>query len=319
MQQQQQYMLMQQQQMGMFNHMMMMGAMMGPMMGQIIAPAAPADGTSILSGVNPSTLPDPAMSLGKVVDEDDDVPPGPSTNINHPNYRPPDSEQIPGVTDRRWEGRIKMWFDDKGYGFITNEELKKRFKDLDVFLHQNQKRHFRRGDLVTFSVYANYRGTDSWSCEPDYALYVLPRCGEVVVVKAYEVVNSGRLHEKESLFGIQLSQGLEHRCIEKTHAAKTDNSQQELVANRFEMPLVQSHGLERFRTELFLEQTVMNEYFKSFPSLMAPPPPLKHFEGYAGSFARHTGGIKDQALAISLRDALTERVTAPLTHPGSPW
>ena len=72
MQQQQQYMLMQQQQMGMFNHMMMMGAMMGPMMGQIIAPAAPADGTSILSGVNPSTLPDPAMSLGKVVDEDDD-------------------------------------------------------------------------------------------------------------------------------------------------------------------------------------------------------------------------------------------------------
>ena len=41
-------------------------------------------------------------------------------------------------------------------------------------------------------------GTDSWSCEPDYALYVLPRCGEVVVVKAYEVVNSASQNGKLS-------------------------------------------------------------------------------------------------------------------------
>ncbi|CAJ1371071.1 unnamed protein product [Effrenium voratum] len=77
-----------------------------------------------------------------------EIPPGPSSNINHPNYRPPDVEPIPGITDRRWEGRIKMWFEDKGYGFISNEELKKRFNDLDVFLHLNQKRHFKRGDTV---------------------------------------------------------------------------------------------------------------------------------------------------------------------------
>jgi len=152
MHQQQQYMM---HQMGMFNHMMMMGAMMSPMMGQMISPT-PTDGT-LLATTSPSSLPDPALVASKL-DEDDDVPPGPSSNINHPNYRPPDVEPIPGVTDRRWEGRIKMWFEDKGYGFISNEELQKRFKDLDVFLHQNQKRHFRRGDLVTFSVYPNYRG-----------------------------------------------------------------------------------------------------------------------------------------------------------------
>lgn len=154
-QQQQQYMM---HQMGMLNHMMMMGAIMNPMMGQMMPPT-PTDGT-LLATASPSSLPDPALVANKLnkLDEDDDVPPGPSSNINHPNYRPPDVEPMPGVTDRRWEGRIKMWFEDKGYGFISNEELKKRFKDLDVFLHQNQKRHFRRGDLVSFSVYPNYRG-----------------------------------------------------------------------------------------------------------------------------------------------------------------
>lgn len=88
-----------------------------------------------------------------------------------------------------------------------------------------------------------------------------------------------------------------------------------MIEEWFQLPTRPSRGLERFRHELFLEQTVMNEYFMAFPSLIAKPPPLKHFEGYAGYFARHTGGIKDQALAIALRNALLDRVTAPIKHP----
>ena len=69
-QQQQQYMM---QQMGMFNHMMMMGAMMGPLMGQMVGPmAAPADGTAMLPSAGPATLQDPAVSASKLKDEDDE-------------------------------------------------------------------------------------------------------------------------------------------------------------------------------------------------------------------------------------------------------
>eukprot|EP00933_Yihiella_yeosuensis_P041466 TRINITY_DN35864_c0_g1_i1.p1 TRINITY_DN35864_c0_g1~~TRINITY_DN35864_c0_g1_i1.p1 ORF type:complete len:212 (-),score=49.41 TRINITY_DN35864_c0_g1_i1:80-664(-) len=99
-----------------------------------------------------------SSSKAKAAPEDDDVPPGPSTNLNHPNYRPPDSETIPGVTDKRFEGNLKMWFDDKGYGFIDNAELKEKFSGMDVFLHLNQKRHFVRGDSVSFGIFKNYRG-----------------------------------------------------------------------------------------------------------------------------------------------------------------
>ena len=68
MHQQQQYMM---HQMGMFNHMMMMGAMMSPMMGQMISPT-PTDGT-LLATTSPSSLPDPALVASKL-DEDDDDP-----------------------------------------------------------------------------------------------------------------------------------------------------------------------------------------------------------------------------------------------------
>lgn len=47
---------------------------------------------------------------------------------------------------------------DKGYGFIGNDELKQRFNGMDVFLQTNQKRHFEQGDFVAFSVFKNKRG-----------------------------------------------------------------------------------------------------------------------------------------------------------------
>lgn len=90
--------------------------------------------------------------------EGDEVAPGPSPNVHHPNYRPNDMELVPGLTDRRFEGRLTLWFEDKGYGFIESEEIKKMFPDMDVFLHQNQRRHFNRGDYVSFSVFLNFRG-----------------------------------------------------------------------------------------------------------------------------------------------------------------
>mmetsp|Transcript_66271 Transcript_66271/g.155998 ORF Transcript_66271/g.155998 Transcript_66271/m.155998 type:complete len:184 (+) Transcript_66271:3-554(+) len=126
-------------QMQMQMQMMMMGAMMGSMLGE-------GD-----------------EKKGKKRKKDkkqevDDLPPGPSSDMNHPSYRPPDMEQMPGVTDRRFEGRITMWVEDKGYGFIGNDELKQKFHGMDVFLHMSQKRHFNQGDVVTFSVFKNYRG-----------------------------------------------------------------------------------------------------------------------------------------------------------------
>merc|ERR1719416_124280 len=33
----------------------------------------------------------------------DEVPPGPSPNVHHPNYRPADMEIVTGLTDRRFE------------------------------------------------------------------------------------------------------------------------------------------------------------------------------------------------------------------------
>merc|ERR1719401_2644880 len=44
-------------------------------------------------------------------EEEGDVPPGPSASAHHPNYRPLDSQPLPGVTDQRYEGQIKLWFE----------------------------------------------------------------------------------------------------------------------------------------------------------------------------------------------------------------
>mmetsp|Transcript_82621 Transcript_82621/g.256649 ORF Transcript_82621/g.256649 Transcript_82621/m.256649 type:complete len:261 (-) Transcript_82621:26-808(-) len=90
-------------------------------------------------------------------DSDDDVPTGPSSNVTHPNYRPPNSEPFPGVTDQRFEGRFRLWIEERGFGFIECAALKARF-NMDVFLYRNQKRHFVRGDKVTFNVFMNFKG-----------------------------------------------------------------------------------------------------------------------------------------------------------------
>lgn len=127
------------------NPMAMMGqmAMMSAMMGQMMA-SGDANGSS------PKLRKD---------DEEDTATYGSSFNVNHPNYRPPDMEQKPGITDKRFVGRIKFWFETKGFGFIESEEFSKVFGgDSDVFLHHFQKRHFQRGDLVEFSVFTNFRG-----------------------------------------------------------------------------------------------------------------------------------------------------------------
>merc|ERR1719499_623008 len=87
----------------------------------------------------------------------EDVAPGPSSNVRHPNYRPADMEIVPGLTDRRFEGVLRLWVEDKGFGFIMCEEIRQKYPD-DVFLHQNQKRHFVRGDHVSFNVFLNFMG-----------------------------------------------------------------------------------------------------------------------------------------------------------------
>merc|ERR1712039_346874 len=75
-----------------------------------------------------------------------------------PNFRPEKSEEVPGITDQRWEGSIKAWFDDKGYGFIESPDLKKKYPDADVFLHAGQRQEFKKGAWVTFGVFMNNRG-----------------------------------------------------------------------------------------------------------------------------------------------------------------
>lgn len=77
--------------------------------------------------------------------------------------------------------------------------------------------------------------------------------------------------------------------------------------------------LARFRTELFLEQTAMNEYFPRLRNLVARAPPLGHFEGFAGRFVRHGGGIKDLDFRLRLQSALLARVLAPKRALGSAW
>eukprot|EP00933_Yihiella_yeosuensis_P040689 TRINITY_DN3503_c1_g3_i1.p1 TRINITY_DN3503_c1_g3~~TRINITY_DN3503_c1_g3_i1.p1 ORF type:complete len:400 (+),score=86.87 TRINITY_DN3503_c1_g3_i1:26-1201(+) len=138
-------MMQQQQQMAMMMNPMMMGAFMNPM--------------AMMPGAMPQPDSAPAQKDSKAQDAEDlvDHPPGPSANINHPHYRPPDMEVVPGLTDRRFTGVMHLWFEDKGYGFIESSDMKAKF-DQDAFLHRTQKKHFKRGDSVEFAVYLNYRG-----------------------------------------------------------------------------------------------------------------------------------------------------------------
>lgn len=79
-------------QMQMQMQMMMMGAMMGSMLGEGDEKKA-------------------KKRKKDKKNEDDDLPPGPSSDMSHPSYRPPDMEHMPGITDRRFEGRITSWFE----------------------------------------------------------------------------------------------------------------------------------------------------------------------------------------------------------------
>merc|ERR1712129_393704 len=97
-------------------------------------------------------------TIGDVEEEDgDDIAPGPSSNVHHPNYRPPNMEMIPGLTERRFEGVIKLFVEEKGFGYIACEDLRNKYPD-DVFLHHNQRRHFVMGDCVSFNVFLNFKG-----------------------------------------------------------------------------------------------------------------------------------------------------------------
>ena len=122
--------------------------MMAAMMGQMMASSRDTTGSTEHS----------PTKLSKD-DEEDTSTYGSSFNVSHPNYRPPDMEHKPGITDKRFIGRIKFWFETKGFGFIESEEFSKVFGgDSDVFLHHFQKRHYQQGDLVEFSVFINFRG-----------------------------------------------------------------------------------------------------------------------------------------------------------------
>lgn len=67
-------------------------------------------------------------------------------------------QQIPGVTDRRWEGVLISVMQEKGFGFIRCPELKDTFPNNDIFLHKNQMGSYQQGDAVSFSVFINRSG-----------------------------------------------------------------------------------------------------------------------------------------------------------------
>ena len=110
---QQQMMLQMQMQM----QMMMMGAMMGSMLGE-----------------NDDKKKGKKRKKDKTndVNDADDLPPGPSSDMSHPSYRPPDMEQIPGITDRRFEGRITMWFEAGQWATRLHLEIPGCLKQGDV-------------------------------------------------------------------------------------------------------------------------------------------------------------------------------------------
>eukprot|EP00930_Biecheleria_cincta_P095811 TRINITY_DN8771_c0_g2_i1.p1 TRINITY_DN8771_c0_g2~~TRINITY_DN8771_c0_g2_i1.p1 ORF type:complete len:174 (-),score=35.64 TRINITY_DN8771_c0_g2_i1:784-1305(-) len=161
----------------MMNPMMMMGqmmmgaAMMSQMMGGMGGCCSGCGGSNgcgdmsacggcgpDLNAIQAGFMP-PQAPEAEEEEEEEEIPAGVSHNVNHPNYRPPDMDHVPGVTDKRFTGKIKFWFENKGFGFIESHEFKKVFGgDSDVFLHHFQKHTHQRGDLVSFSVFTNFRG-----------------------------------------------------------------------------------------------------------------------------------------------------------------
>lgn len=70
---------------------------------------------------------------------------------------PASAGEVPGVTDRRFMGTIVAYNQDKGFGFISNAELKAIF-GKDVFLHKEQVGSFSVGSQVAFGVFLNKQG-----------------------------------------------------------------------------------------------------------------------------------------------------------------
>ena len=143
-------MMQQQQQMAMMMGNPMAGMMqMNPMAG--VLPSHPMGVGMMQQGhmMTPEVAQEPP-------EDEDPYPPGASCNINHPHYRPPDMEVVPGLTDKRFVGVIYLWFEDKGYGFIDCPEITKKCGQ-DAFVHRTQRKGFKRGQYVSFSVYLNYR------------------------------------------------------------------------------------------------------------------------------------------------------------------
>eukprot|EP00933_Yihiella_yeosuensis_P027591 TRINITY_DN2148_c0_g5_i1.p1 TRINITY_DN2148_c0_g5~~TRINITY_DN2148_c0_g5_i1.p1 ORF type:complete len:571 (+),score=162.93 TRINITY_DN2148_c0_g5_i1:82-1794(+) len=70
----------------------------------------------------------------------------------------PGGQQVPGLTDRRYDGVIQVWRTEKGFGFIRCAELRQRFVDKDVFLHANQLGGFAEGAAVSFGISLNKDG-----------------------------------------------------------------------------------------------------------------------------------------------------------------
>jgi cold shock CspA family protein len=85
------------------------------------------------------------------------------SNPMHRAYQPEGTEPVHSITDHRFEGHIRMFLEDVGYGFIKSASFEKAWESTgraknDVFIHRYQKGPFHVGDRVSFSVYLNFKG-----------------------------------------------------------------------------------------------------------------------------------------------------------------
>lgn len=70
---------------------------------------------------------------------------------------PPTCIEMPGVTDRRFEGVVNFFDEGQGYGFIACEEMQKQF-GADVLLQQRQRGGHEVGQQVSFAIYLTKAG-----------------------------------------------------------------------------------------------------------------------------------------------------------------
>ncbi|CAJ1455574.1 unnamed protein product [Effrenium voratum] len=95
-----------------------------------------------------------------------------------------DNRHVPGLTDRRYEGVIARYLAEKGFGFIRCAELRQRFPDRDIFLHQKQLGNFKEGDTVTFGIFLNKDGKP-------YATDLAPLNGDMQGMQGMQGVQMG--------------------------------------------------------------------------------------------------------------------------------